>query len=438
MPKLFLNKIQLLLILLASLYGLISLWIIRDYLYFSFLPLSMLVLYFFIAQVEIQQKQTNYSNLILSLIFLVLFINFQSKSFLFFSFLFFFLELHAHYRGRMRKHIIFLFFFCSPLFSFLGKLLGFPLRMQLTKYAAQLLSYSHEAITLVGNSIMINGADFIVDEACSGLNMLFASMIWGFIVLEIHSIKYKKNCSLISQGLYYLTVLMLNLAGNLSRITLLILFKIYPESSMHQILGLTAFVLYSMIPVYFVSKIWALYFGHSHQNSKPIQINERFSSSLLMGFSCLGVLLLLYNLLQSHPQKSILPLNIPSSYSKQIVNSDVTKYYSSTSLIYIKTMNSCLSGEHSPLICWVGSGYEAKKFVEIERKGIKLYTGILEKGHHKFYTAWYYSNGHFRTNSPWLWRVEALKSGGNFYLVNLTSASSKELDLLIDDLLLKI
>ncbi len=390
------------------------------------------------AKVESESKQINYFNLLISLILLCLFVHFHSKSFLFFSLLFFILELHAHYKGRIQYQVFFLYFFCSPLFSFLGKLLGFPLRIQLTKLAAQLLSYSHKSISLAGNSIVINGADFIVDEACAGLNMLFASMIWGFISLEFHSIKVNKNLSFIAQVSFYVVVLILNLIGNVSRITLLILFKIYPESSMHQILGLTAFVLYSLIPIYFLSKIWLLYIGKSQHEKIPIKINEKKSSNFLIGFACVGIVLLSYQFIQTQPKQVAPSLNMPSTYVKEAVNAEVTKYADSHSLIYIKTMSSFLSGEHSPLICWVGSGYEAKKFVEVEKKGVKLYTGILEKGDQKLYTAWYYSNGHDRTNSPWLWRIKSLQRAGNFYLVNLTSASRKELDNLLDELVLKI
>jgi exosortase N len=105
----------------------------------------------------------------------------------------------------------------------------------------------------------------------------------------------------------------------------------------------------------------------------------------------------------------------------------VTKYSTPETLVYLKPVQAFYSTEHHPLICWEGSGYKFQKVQERQVGNRTIYTGELEKGNEKLYTAWWMDNGEHQTIAQLDWRWRMLKGEDTFRLVNVTVARQEEL-----------
>ena len=105
-------------------------------------------------------------------------------------------------------------------------------------------------------------------------------------------------------------------------------------------------------------------------------------------------------------------------------------------LVYVKSIPGWYSTEHTPLICWRGSGYEFGKVWEQKASGTACYAGVLEKkGEPSLYTAWWFDNGQEQTIAQARWRW--LDAGGapGFSLVNVTARDRQTLENQINQML---
>jgi exosortase N len=114
-------------------------------------------------------------------------------------------------------------------------------------------------------------------------------------------------------------------------------------------------------------------------------------------------------------------------FSVASFSTDVLKLSNPNELVYIKNIPDFFTPEHSPMICWRGSGYELNKISELDVGSFKCYTAELVQGKQKLYTAWWFSNGEKHTNSQLIWRWQSFRSGTRYCLVNYTVASQQEL-----------
>ena len=72
----------------------------------------------------------------------------------------------------------------------------------------------------------------------------------------------------------------------------------------------------------------------------------------------------------------------------------ITKLLSDDLLIYVKPIPEFFTSEHTPLLCWKGSGYSFKNVDKVFFGRHQFYQGILIKGVDILYTAWWYTNGY--------------------------------------------
>jgi hypothetical protein len=93
----------------------------------------------------------------------------------------------------------------------------------------------------------------------------------------------------------------------------------------------------------------------------------------------------------------------------------------------VKTIPEFFTGEHTPLMCWKGSGYEFSGVTTMAVAGVRVYKGILVKDDSTLYTAWWYSNGPVKTVSQFDWRMRMLKGESKFCLVNVTARDEQTL-----------
>ena len=312
----------------------------------------------------------------------------------------------------------------SPVFDYVMNLFSFPIRLQLTRISALVLELLGTKATADGNTIVMAGKELTVDTACMGLNMLTASLLAGLILLSIRERKSGNSYKLWQIGLLFVSILALNIISNFLRITTLSYFGILPDDSMHYVTGLIFFVIYILLPAYFITG----WLPVEKAENKTIQPSIPFKSQRM--FNCIVATFFVAAAcyVDARPYSSGFPteLNL-AGYKTDTVSGNVLKLSNSSALMYIKPIPSFFSSEHHPMICWRGSGFVFTKVSTIVTAAGTVYCAQLEKKQAKLFTAWWYSNGLVHTHEQLEWRKNAMVSGKQFYLVNITATSEKSL-----------
>lgn len=84
----------------------------------------------------------------------------------------------------------------SPIFRYASETFTFPIRIWLSKISGQILRLLHFPVEINGNMIIMNGNDFLVDAACTGLQMLgFSFLLSVFLLAYYQDVCQKKNRS---------------------------------------------------------------------------------------------------------------------------------------------------------------------------------------------------------------------------------------------------
>ncbi len=332
--------------------------------------------------------------------------------------------------GKTNHLPLFLIFLLSPMLIYFRSILGISIRFYLSEFAAKILSFTGLPIQVLGNTIQYNQEVFSIDPACMGLSMLTHSFLLGLFIMAYfqkstnHILSFHKNIFLL------VSLFIFNLISNLIRIICLILLKVYPELIAHDVFGIICLILYVLIPFYFLCK-WV--YNH-HQDEKGylnIAINNNlivrkkiFSVLLFIGFMYQG-----FKTNQHFSNFKILPkyCNI-SNYKKELAATDVLKFSKENVLIYVKPIPHFYSAEHSPLICWNGSGYHFKRIEKQLIANTKVFVGILQKDKEPpFYSCWWFDNGQHKTNSQWNWRTNAIKTNTQYSLINVNAPTYEKM-----------
>ena len=123
-------------------------------------------------------------------------------------------------------------------------------------------------------------------------------------------------------------------------------------------------------------------------------------------------------------------------FQKQLMADGITKFENDGFLIYVKPVRF-YAAEHSPMICWTGSGYSFQSIRKEVLHGKEIYTGILKNGPDKLYTAWWFDRGGCKTASQLEWRLQAAKTNQPFNLINISAATPEALRTKTNELLSK-
>lgn len=340
------------------------------------------------------------------------------------SFLLLLVELHI---GRINAIILFLIVFMSPFFEQVAGILGFPVRLFLSEMAGELLALSGVNVQVEGNLMLVNGSGFTVDDACMGLNMLSTSMLIG-VLLMIHRYKtHQRTLSFVALASFFVTVFGLNVVCNLSRIIVLVLFNIGPGHFMHEGVGLICFIAYSILPVYFLMRWMVQRFG------KDVSTDDRSyrrTSLLARCMVMLSAVVMLWIGMELPGRKIISErftseVNELPGFASEVLTTGVVKMSNDEALIYLKPITEFFSGEHTPLFCWKGSGYQINHIREVQIGSHVIYCGELMKSDGKLLTAWWYSNGDVQTIDQFDWRGRMLQGEKDFALINVTAADER-------------
>jgi exosortase N len=376
-----------------------------------------------------RERRFNYVYFILLVLFGVLAYSYNVRTFYFFTIAFYILLLLEKFVGSINPVILFLIAIMSPFFHQVSVILGFPVRLQLSRWAGNLLGAAGFDVQVEGNLMVLNGSTFSVDDACMGLSMLSISMLMAVAALTHHYRTRELHLNFLQLSVFFITVFALNVISNLLRIMTLVIFKIPPEDPMHDVIGIMILIIYVVVPLYLFSRTITIRFGRAPQHTGETTSTSRKTKSM---FTALAVVLLLLSVRLNEQTKTI--LNIPYANVEmprvQVVKMDkgITKMHNDQILVYVKPIPEFFTGEHTPLLCWAGSGFKFQGIKKCIVDGNEIYYGKLEKPGENLFTAWWYTNGEIITVNQWEWRLTMLRGGEKFCLINVTSKDEKSLN----------
>ena len=114
-------------------------------------------------------------------------------------------------------------------------------------------------------------------------------------------------------------------------------------------------------------------------------------------------------------------------YDKEMLSSGVAKFQSDDNLVYIKPAIPFYGADHTPTICWKGSGYSFHKEETLLVASCIVVLAELQSEEGIIHTAWWYDNGTHKTGAQFDWRWRAMLGEEPFRIVNVSSTSRESL-----------
>lgn len=379
----------------------------------------------------------------LALLFFVALFFRRSGSLYFFALAFSILFVVEQYWAKLNMLPFFWCLIISPLFRQFSNIWTFPIRLEMSSLAARILSGMGFEAYAEGNIIQFEGTGFAVDPACMGLNLIITALLLGLVILAHFERRHKKQFGFVFICFALALVFLLTVLANFSRLLTLVLFRIFPDHPLHDVIGLLSLLVYVVVPLYFligkIGKIalpafgrWSFAVGDTVVLAKEGKIGsiEGIAGNSGTGgwFGLLPVLLILCLVgtgrqfraewIQSDPDFESIR---PEGFERSITDNGVLKLENEDLLIYIKAPAGAFQGSHDPRYCWSGSGYEMSKVQKDTISGLELYLAEMQKAEDLLFTAWWFDGGSVRTIREWEWRWHTLQNDTGFRLINVTA-----------------
>lgn len=371
-----------------------------NYILFSFQILLGVCILPFLIQPK-PQAIISWRYLVLACLFLVLALLFQLKVLLFVSWGCLLAFVIAYFWGTLGYLPLFFLLAISPALYYVVQIFSFPIRLEMSKYTCYVLNIAGMDLTYKGSYfVRANGVPFHIDQACVGLNMYGTGFIAATLIMAFREKQTGKHISFhFIVGSYFLMAALL-LISNFVRICTLVMFHSLPNTLSHELIGIFSFVVYSLLPFYFLSRYVPV-----REVNKAAIIHKR----PVMGLWFLLLVWLVasygFGLIRDSHRKDILLEKLTiTGYTKTPKEDGVMEFRNDSLLIYIKPAIRAFEGGHPPQICWKASGFDLCDFYERTNKDHSFMMGTLKKGDKYQYTAWWYDNGTTRTVHEWEWR----------------------------------
>ena len=363
-----------------------------------------------------------------SLAFFILYPFLKIQMCFFFGYAFFLMFIIESFIGKLNTLPLFLIAIISPLCIYFFELLGFPIRIKLTEYAASLINSLYHDVSYQGNMITVAGESFSVDRACAGLNMTVTAFLICLILIAFQEKRTNTTAGFFETLILLILTALLILLCNLFRIIGLVIFRAPPETFAHELIGIVSLAFCVILPLCLCIPLFLKFF---RRNRPTLNANSTYSHSGKILIICLLPFMFLLNYNRENyrstkDDQAIQQVNI-LGYKKTVLKNGVVKFTGESSLIYLKPALALYAADHTPLICWKGSGYDFKKEDLINIDGFKVYFAELAAEDDKLYTAWWYDNGAHKTTSQFDWRWRMLKGEEPFRVVNITTSGYNEL-----------
>ncbi|MCU0376300.1 MAG: exosortase N, partial [Chitinophagaceae bacterium] len=383
-------------------------------------------------------KQANNRFAYAALGFLVLYLALPAATFLFFILLCGFLYAVEVIKGRLPATVWVILFLMSPVANYAAEIFAFPIRLWLSDGVGWFFKKLDADLQIEGNRIWFGGIPFDVEDACMGLDMLVSSLLVGHAGLLMLEKKHQRRMPAVWLPLVYVLFFGLNVLANYIRIICLVYFRVMPETISHEIVGLCCWILYGLVPGFWLLKHLLLQVGHF----EPVGLAEARSSlrkpplyHLLQVALLLATTLVLPLRHQQPVHDEVAPQQLPylQNFTGKPLKHGVMSFSKPHQLIYLKQVKGFYSTDHNPSICWRGSGYKFTRIRNRKNATIQYYSATLEKSGQALYTAWWYECGNLSTNKQLAWRMHNFLTGQKCRLVNITSDSAEGLQLAIDN-----
>ncbi len=434
-PKILEKRLVLTLLLIGVL-TLLSFSKLTFYFRFDLNFILLIIILPFVIYKESPQKSFRYGIGAIGL--LVLYYFFSFSTLFFFAFICTLFFIFESIYGKLNTIPLLLMIIVSPIIIFLTEVVGFELRLTLTKVAAQLLHLVDSQYSYSGNIILMGTKEFHVDPECMGLKMVILSFFTALLFVtyfhRIKKINYSFSALIIILGITYI----LDILSNLFRIILITFLQSPPETFSHDLIGILCFVGYVVVPLWFIVKKYPF--------QKQINIDlviKNANPKIYIGIGTIIFILFLISVvvLPQNKSENIPQAEIPSEWKMNfqctLEEHGVIKMSNTDYLIYVKPSRPFYSSDHTPLICWKGSGYKIEKEEIIQIGTQKIYFGELTKGNTILYSAWWYDSGNETTISQFQWRINTLLKGEKYQIINVISNSKQKVIQKADSLLSK-
>jgi exosortase N len=261
-----------------------------------------------------------------------------------------------------------------------------------------------------------------------GLKMVLLSLFITLIFLSYQQQQKNTHTHAFIIILFLMISYLLTIISNLTRIILITIFESHPETLSHEFIGILCFITYTVIPLWFLVKLIPI-----HSIKKKSQIGTTFNYTI---FKSLIMVLLslftLYRFTDIGSKEKIQPEFVSLHYfsedfSSSLEDHNVIKLTNEDYLIYVKQAPNFYAADHSPIICWKGSGYEVTKEQIITTANAKVYFSELKKNQDVLYSTWWYDSGNDKTILQHKWRFNNLVNGDRYHLINVVSNNKNDL-----------
>ncbi len=319
----------------------------------------------------------------------------------------------------------------SPGLRYGMALFGFPIRLQLSAWAGALLRKAGMPVVVQGNVLIRDGLAMSVDPACMGLQMTGVSLLVALFLLIWYEKQEQRAVPVGWMVSYGLAAFGLTIICNLFRIVLLVTFGSMPGTASHEVIGLVCVVVYAWIPAWVLSKTLVRYVGRAAPVHGPDTARRLVTESVIWGTGVIGMGVGLMAF-AARPADTAAPVD-PSvlrtinavgraGYTQKQLANGTLQLTAPNTLIYLKPQPDWYSADHSPMVCWQGSGYDLRHVRETTLNGHPAYVAELVRDGQTLQTAWWFTNGKVTTISQLTLRGQMLRGETGFVLVNVTRA----------------
>ncbi len=322
----------------------------------------------------------------------------------------------------------------APVFQYLFQVFSFSIRLQLTRFAGQVLKVLYPGVEQAGNRLVLDNISYTVAPGCLGLNMLTSALVIAVFLIAFQSGRYQLRPGIKLILMMLIAVIGFVIIGNVSRIILTVIFKAMPDTLLHELLGLLVFVANVCLPM-------ALIVFYSKRFYKPFKYEVKSSVSLSKKLIVLLILLVAGSgfITKNQLNSDAAPVELALPEMCHSVGADgVVKLSDEKALVYIKPPAFFLGADHNPFICWRASGYDVTEEAVESINGTDVYTFMLVKDNEPpLFSCWWYSNGKQHTSSQLKWRLAAFSNEAPYSVINVSAGSRDECLELVEQLLNK-
>lgn len=341
------------------------------------------------------------------------------------SLFFFVIESNA---GLLNNMALYALIFYLPLTRSFFTLFGFYIRLEITKWAAALLSLFDPTVTFGETQLTIAGDAFTVDAGCMGLRMV----ITGFLLtlLMVHQVskarKYRPKTTFVSA--FLLLSFLLVIASNFFRIVGLIVFRSVEGTLSHELIGIGTLILFHTIPMLLL--VWRAV----PKNAETSEVSSKRGAArwpypvlLLLTVTIVTSEVMGENHDPYRPGDPHIVQQLQGFERFEEIDG-VCRFRNDRSVVIVKPLHPLSFTNHHPLICWRGDGYAVGNEARAELAEVTCMSADLRSSRHDMKTVWWYTDREGNsTTSEWEWRWNAIVNGTTYYILNFSSPDPDQL-----------